>query len=91
MRNEVNEAGYYKTDRHAIVSFAFSEISEMSLNDFNNQNVLSVLSVEKVGDQFELILDQCYGVNGRVLMQRLSVDFEPGMPNGSVYAGTVPR
>lgn len=90
-RNEVNKTGHYITDRHAMVCFTFEGISEMSLNDFNNQNVLSELSIGRVSDQFELVLGQCYGVAGRVLTKRLSVDFVPGMPDGSVYASTVPK
>src|SRR5580765_4442884 len=87
--NRTNERGYYITEKHAIVSFIMEDIAQLQLTDFNQQNVLSSISVTPIETKYEIILGDCYGVSGRILASKLCFELEPGMPNKSVYAETI--
>jgi hypothetical protein len=84
--DEVNSRGYYVTVKHALVSFLLENISDLNLAGFNDQNVISGLNVQKTEDGYELFLDGCYGIAGRVKCAQLLVEIEPGMPPHSVYS-----
>jgi len=82
---ELDGRGYYVTDRHALVSFLLEEVSSLQLRGFNHQNVISGLDLSKTADGFELHLDGCYGIEGRIACARLNIEMKPGIPEQSVY------
>lgn len=86
--NRINKSGHYIAERHAIVSFIMEDIAQLQLNDFNEQNVLSSISVTPVETEYEIILGCCYGVSGHIRARKLSFDLEAGMPSKSIYAET---
>jgi Immunity protein 50 len=88
MLGEVDERGYYRTTKHAIVSFVFKNIRIMKLVDFNDQNVISGLELSKTEDGFSVTLYECYGLSGYVSAERISLKIEAGTPHSSIYEET---
>jgi hypothetical protein len=92
MTQEVDSGGYYVNTKHAIVTFFMegfprdnSGISGTRIEAFNHQNVLSSASVKRLPEGYELVLEGCYGVDGSIVCERMSVTLEPGLPEGSIY------
>ena len=78
--NEVDPQGHYLMAKHVVVEFLLKDISRLRLNDFNNQNVLNGLVLEKVEEGFRLILHDCYGFGGEVEAKEISIRICPGKP-----------
>jgi len=57
------------------------EILALNLLDFNHQNVIFGVSFSRIEDGFEIALDPCYGLSGTISARKLSVDFEPILPD----------
>ena len=86
--SRTNKSGYYITEKHAIISFILEDITQLELAGFNQQNVLSSISVTPIETKYEIVLGDCYGVSGRIMAGKLSFDLQPGMPTESIYAET---
>lgn len=70
----------------AILTFVLEEITGLELYDFNHQNVIFGLTIERAeGDAYKITLDGCYGLQGHVIAKRVRVAFEKRIPPGSVY------
>jgi hypothetical protein len=89
MTTEVDSSGHYVLAKHAIVTFLMegfpvgeSGISNTRIEFFNHQNVLSNARVNKRPQGYELVLEGCYGVDGSIICERMSVALEPGVPRG---------
>ncbi|MGD0509122.1 MAG: Imm50 family immunity protein [Terriglobales bacterium] len=78
---EVDEKGHYVTAKHVVVEFIFENVSDLTLNDFSQQNVVSELDVEKIGSGFRLTLSPCYGLAGSIEAERMSLRIAPGKPS----------
>jgi hypothetical protein len=78
---EVDERGYYVLAKHVVVEFVFETVSELSLNGFNQQNVIFSLGIEKTDLGFRLTLGECYGLAGSIEAERLSISITPGSPS----------
>jgi hypothetical protein len=89
MTGKTNKSGYYITEKHAIVSFILEDITQLELNDFNQQNVLSSILITPIETKYEIMLGDCYGVSGRITAGKLSFDLQPGMPAKSIYFETI--
>jgi hypothetical protein len=87
MTSEVRADGCYRATKHAVVIFALEQVQGLDLNGFNNQNVISGLEVERVGEGFVLELSPCYGLAGHITAAKISLAWEAGIPDGSIYAG----
>ena len=88
--SQVDAKGYYILQKHAIVTFMLegfpldrSGITNIRIEAFNHQNVLSSLVVETSAEGHQLRLESCYGVDASLVCERLSVRFEPGIPKVS--------
>jgi len=76
----------YVFEGHAVVSFRINEVTGMQLNDFNHQNALMGLSIERgPNNGFRAELDPAYGLSGFIEGRSLSIAIEPGIPQGSQY------
>ena len=75
MTPEVDERGYYKLIKHNLVIIRFQEISDMRLEDFNHQNVILDLAINKSSkeDYFEVNIDSSYGCYGSFKCKRIEV------------------
>ncbi|AHE55012.1 Imm50 family immunity protein [Sphingomonas sanxanigenens] len=75
--SEVDEAGYFILDRHALVTFTIDGIQSLRLEDWNHQNVLAALWIERTGDEHALHLAGTYGMDGEIAATAISVAIEP--------------
>jgi hypothetical protein len=80
MTKEVDQNGYYVLAKHLVVEFIFENISELTLNGFSRQNVVFGVDVEKIESGFRLILQGCYGMEGHIEAEKLSLHLAPGKP-----------
>jgi hypothetical protein len=77
----VDEKGHYVMAKHIVVEFVFENVSELALNGFSQQNVISGLDIEKIGSGFRLTLGECYGLAGSIEVERVSIRITPGKPS----------
>lgn len=92
----VGPGGYYVLDRHAIVTFALTDVMDTQLVGFSIQNVISELVLRRAPDRperrgylahdplpedIEIELQPCYGLNGLIRARSVSITFKPGKPD----------
>ena len=77
---EVDGKGYYVQTRHVVVGFILENVSGLSLNGFNHQNVIFGLGIEEVVSGYRLTLDECYGLAGSVEADKILLRITPGKP-----------
>jgi hypothetical protein len=73
--------------RYAIVTFRLQDVSNLSLDDFSQQNVISGLDIEQSEEGLQVILHPNFGVCGSITAGRVSIDFEP-IPASASSANT---
>jgi hypothetical protein len=93
---QVGQDGYFVLDRHAIVTFTLSEVTDLQLDGFSIQNVIGGLVLRRALDRperrgylaldpllqdIEIELEPCYGLSGLIRARAVSIAFEPGSPN----------
>jgi hypothetical protein len=70
MTDQIDENGY-RLAHHHLVSFAFDDVSEVELDGFNHQNVLSDLLLQSVDEgSFRVELAHCFGVSSSFIAKR---------------------
>jgi hypothetical protein len=91
--SDVDARGYYVLAKHAVVTFSLEGfplngegITNTRIDFFNHQNVLSGARVEKTIGGYVLILDGIFGVDGSISCERMTVNLQPGGPDGSRFA-----
>ena len=78
----------YYPHKPATVDFIFENVTDIDLQDFSGQNVITSLRIETATDQngvkvYRLVLGPCYGLSGRIDAKSLRVDLSPGKsPDG---------
>ena len=84
---EVDPNGYFLRKKEAIITFLFDGfpldsqgITNVHVEWFNHQNVLSGLSVIRKPDGYEIELNGIYGVSATILTSRMRVELRPGAP-----------
>ena len=80
MTKEIDDKGYYVLAKHVVVEFIFEAVSGVSLNGFNDQNVIFQLVIEKTDSGFRVTLGDCYGLAGSIDAEKLSIRLTPGKP-----------
>lgn len=75
--SDLDGKGHYRTDRHAIVSFEITGISEMRLDGWNRQNVLFEMWVTSTEDGFEIYMPASHGVEGKLVAKSVKVSLKP--------------
>ena len=76
----------------ATVEFVLRDISDVELDDFSGQNVISSLAIEKATGQYgedvyRLTLGPCYGIAGRIDAKSVRVRLTPGANPDGVSQG----
>jgi hypothetical protein len=91
MTLEVDTRGHYVLAKHATVTFCMegfpqdsSGITHNRIEFFNHQNVLSNARVNTTAAGYELVLEGCYGVDGLIVCERMSVKVEPAISQLSI-------
>jgi hypothetical protein len=80
MTSEVDENKRLVLKNHSIVRFRFSEIIDLEINEFNHQNVLSGLYIERNQDQgsetplFKVTFEGIYGMHADFHCRGISVE-----------------
>jgi hypothetical protein len=67
------------SDRHAVVTFLLTDVTDLELCDFSVQNVISRLTVEPSPSGFRLSLSPCFGVSGFIEAREIRAEVKPGM------------
>ena len=80
MTSKVDERGFYVLEKHVVVEFVLEGVSEMDLCDFNHQNVILGLSLERKDAEYVLTLDPCYGLGGTISVEKVSIRLQRGKP-----------
>jgi hypothetical protein len=89
--SDVDGQGFLKTDKHCIVTFLLEEIFNLEFVQFNHQNVIFGLEIDKQGDGYRLTLSPCYGLAGFIDARSIRLKFDPGIPRGSMYQSKSPQ
>ena len=80
MTKEIDQNGYYVLAKHLVVEFVFEKISGLDLNGFSHQNVVFGIDIEKTESGFRLTLQGCYGMEGNIEAEKMSLRLAPGRP-----------
>jgi hypothetical protein len=91
---EVRQDGHYVLDRHAVVTFVLTDVVDLKLDGFSNQNVIGGLVLRRAPDRadrqgyftplpqdVEITLEPCYGLDGFIRARSVSIEFKPGKPD----------
>jgi hypothetical protein len=91
----VDDKGCIVLEKHAVVTFALEEIMDLQLDGFSHQNVIFGLKLQRATDRgrsnyyalpqspedIEIELEPCFGLDGVIRAKRVSISFEPGLPD----------
>jgi hypothetical protein len=80
MTPEIDSNGFYVLRKHVVVSFNLTGLKNLELAGFSSQNVIFGLSITRLSDGLQLLLDPCHGVAGTLTAEAISVEIEPGKP-----------
>ena len=83
MTNEVDAKGYYVQDKHVVVEFSVSDVTDAELSGFSHQNVVFGLTISKGESGFTIDLDPSYGIGGTIVARHISIKLHPGMATDS--------
>jgi uncharacterized protein (DUF433 family) len=83
--NETDERGHYVCRKHVVVTFVLERIRDLSLEGFNSQNVLNGISLARGSGYYELVLEETYGVAGKLRADVMRIELDPGKPSESIY------
>ena len=81
--NRTDDKGYFILEKHAVVTFTFDDISDLKLDDFSSQNVISCLLLTRRADRLRISLGPCYGIAGYIEAKAITVSLSPGKPSAS--------
>ena len=79
MTPEIDERKSYVLKNHVAVTIRFIEIYNLSMNDFNHQNVLQGLNIDDISDRrlerikFEVSFEGIFGVSAKLQCNSISV------------------
>jgi hypothetical protein len=85
MTDQVNSQGFFIQTKHVIVSFVLEGVTNLHLDCFNKQNVISGLLLKQTAEGYELGLDGCYGIEGTITADRIHLELQHGLPPDSQY------
>jgi hypothetical protein len=68
---------FYRTHKHATVTFELLEIMDLELAGFSSQNVIFVLRIDRESEFFRLTLSPCYGMAGHIDAKTINVTVAP--------------
>ncbi len=83
--DETDAAGYFRQDRHAVVSFVLKDIKQLELRGWNHQNVLSALHIIEEPEGTVLVLEDIYGVEGEFVARDILLEIEPYSPGAGEH------
>jgi len=75
--DEVDERGYYKFDKRGLVEFLPEDVTELDLENFNHQNVIFSISMERTPSGYRFDMDTSFGLMGTIDVKRFSIRLAP--------------
>jgi hypothetical protein len=81
MTKEVDEKGYFVLTKHVVVEFVIEGIRALTIDGFNQQNVLFGIDIQKAEQGFRVNLDASYGVEGSFEADHICFCLTPGTPS----------
>ena len=81
--NELDSHRFYVLRKHIVVTFILEDVSDLELDEFNHQNVVAGLTLNKAPNGYQLELWPCYGLNGTITAGSVRIELEPGSPANS--------
>jgi hypothetical protein len=81
MTEKVDEGGRFVRTKDAVVVFLLEGLTTLDLTNFNEQNAIFALSLERAAGGFKLIIDASYGVCGFFEAREVRIKLEPGKPS----------
>jgi hypothetical protein len=77
------QRGFFRLRQTCRGQVVFERVTNLSLNYFNSQNVLSELQLRQNSDGYQLTLEPCHGIDGTMAGDGIPVTFETGIPGDS--------
>ena len=81
IREIKDEKGHYVMAKHIVVELILENVSELEMNGFSQQNVISGLDIEGISSGFRVTLGACYGLAGNIVGERISLRITPRKPS----------
>lgn len=72
--DEVNEQGAYKKDKECYITLKLNNITEISMSNFNHQNVIEELNLEEKLDQIHFLINSSFGLYGEITCSEILVE-----------------
>jgi hypothetical protein len=85
MTDQVNAQGFFVCIKHVIVNFVLEGVTNLHLDFFNGQNVISGLRLKQTVEGYEVILERSHGMEGSITADRIHLELQPGLPADSQY------
>lgn len=75
MTSDADKRGYYKLTKHNLVTIRFEEIEDMKLENFNHQNSIFELVIDKLDkeDFYKVDINSSHGCYGSFRCKRIEV------------------
>jgi len=70
---EIDEKGYFKKTNECVITLRFNSISEVVLENFNQQNVLSELTFEERDGLLKTTISTSFGLCGYIMSKTVEV------------------
>ncbi|MFZ3363980.1 MAG: hypothetical protein WA153_11100, partial [Candidatus Acidiferrales bacterium] len=83
--DQVDEKGYFVSQKHVVVSFLFEDVLTCDLKWFNNQNALLEMALMRADNGFDLCMETAHGVHGSIQARSVRIEMTPGIPDESQY------
>lgn len=77
LTSELLPNGLYGSRKNVDVEFVLSEVQDLELAEFNQQNVIFGLSVDVVDHALRISMEACYGMAGFVTAKAVSLRYTP--------------
>ena len=84
MLDEVDDRGYFKHANQSLVTLRFAGINDVSLEGFNEQNVISGLFLTKDDDALKVVVSPLYGLSTEFSCARADVERIEGLNDREV-------
>lgn len=80
MTNQVDENGFFVTEKHAVVTLTLESVRRIALSDFELKGIIESLEITKQEDGYTLAWEASYGVDGSLHAKRVRIELVPGRP-----------
>ena len=77
MTSQINSSGHYVNDKHCIVTFNLSNVTNLELNGFYRKNIINELAICHKHDGFRFDLDSAVGIGGWIEAKQVLIDVQP--------------